>query len=184
MGEEGAGTVRVWILSAEDIARGLHDLSDELKLTPAQAAVVLQTTTDQLASWRVAGGGPRFLKMGEGPKAPVRYRLGELRAWERANTFANTSEASVCRFGTLGALLSRGSIDDVYPVAIEAPETLWDFWESVRAETDIADVRWMRADALLDRFHAAAFARETQQLAETIGTEIRDPGLCGAPKTL
>jgi hypothetical protein len=162
----------VWILTAEQIVTGLHGLSDELKLTPPQTAVVLQTTVEQLGAWRISGDGPPFVKLGEGPKAPVRYRLGTLRTWEAANTFSNTSMASVCRFGSLGDFLSRGCIQDDYLAAVEAPDVLWEFWESVRREVDIVEVKWMRMDEMLNRFRTEGNRRHAEREAYDLGTGV------------
>lgn len=51
-------------------------------------------TTDQLADrwglsasrikqWRVDGKGPSFVRLGDGPKAPVRYRLEDIEEYEK-----------------------------------------------------------------------------------------------------
>ena len=36
-----------------------------------------------LSNWRVKGMGPRFIKLGDGDKGAVRYRLEDVLAFER-----------------------------------------------------------------------------------------------------
>lgn len=47
-----------------------------------------------LQAWRAAGKGPRFVKLGTGPRAPVRYRLSELRRWLATCERQSTAEHS------------------------------------------------------------------------------------------
>lgn len=50
-----------------------------------------------LQAWRASGRGPRFVKLGTGPRAPVRYRLSELHRWlatcERQSTAEHSAKA-------------------------------------------------------------------------------------------
>lgn len=43
-----------------------------------QAAVVLTVAVKTLQHWRATGAGPRYVKLGAGLRAPVRYRLSAL----------------------------------------------------------------------------------------------------------
>lgn len=52
--------------------------TDNKLLTTAQAAARLGLHPQTLASWRLQGRGPRWVKLGERPKSPVRYRAGDL----------------------------------------------------------------------------------------------------------
>ncbi|MCY4753579.1 hypothetical protein [Pelomonas aquatica] len=168
-----------WLMSPEEVTRQLHTLSDELALTPPQTGAVLQTTTDQLANWRVTGEGPPFVKMGSGPKAQVRYPLGGVRKWRDERTFTNTSMANVSRFQSLGDFLSSGAIQDRYLVAIDEAGGLWDFWESVRRQLDIVEVRWMPMGDILDGFRQQANQRFAEAEADEIGIGLRKPDIAG-----
>lgn len=56
--------------------------NDDVLLGEAAAADVLGgLSTKTLQAWRTEKRGPRFVKLGDGPRAPVRYRLSELRRW-------------------------------------------------------------------------------------------------------
>ena len=48
-------------------------MTDEL-LTPAEAAKKLKVGTDTLEGWRAKRIGPAWIKLGDGKRAPVRYR--------------------------------------------------------------------------------------------------------------
>ncbi|MBK1631206.1 hypothetical protein CKO31_10740 [Thiohalocapsa halophila] len=57
-------------------------------LTERQAAAYLAISPRTLQSWRVRGGGPRYVKVG----ANVRYRAEDLTAWVEDQNRANTSD--------------------------------------------------------------------------------------------
>jgi len=168
-----------WLMSPEEVTRQLHTLSDELLLTPPQTGAVLQAATDQLANWRVTGEGPPFVKMGSGPKAQVRYPLGGVRKWRAERTFSNTSMANVSRFASLGGFLSSGSIQDFYLAAFDEAGGLWEFWESVRNELDIVEVRWMPMGDMLEGFRKQALQRHADAEAGGIGDGLRVPSIAG-----
>lgn len=51
------------------------------------AADVLGLSPKTLQNWRIKGGGPVFTKLGSGKRAPVRYRVENLREFiERGQT--------------------------------------------------------------------------------------------------
>jgi hypothetical protein len=52
------------------------------------AAAHLGCSASCLEKYRVAGGGPRFIKIGKS----VRYKIEQLDAWASGRTFASTSE--------------------------------------------------------------------------------------------
>lgn len=54
-------------------------------LTPKELAARLKIHTNTLAKWRMANTGPKFLRIGEGPKSRVRYRLQDIEEFERSN---------------------------------------------------------------------------------------------------
>ncbi len=57
-------------------------------LTEIQAAEFLALTVRTLQSWRLRGGGPRYVKCGRA----CRYRRRELIDWTEANTVSHTSQ--------------------------------------------------------------------------------------------
>ena len=56
--------------------------------TAEQAAEILQVSTATLAKWRVAGGGPAFIKVGR----RVRYMREDIDKWLATRKFENTSQ--------------------------------------------------------------------------------------------
>lgn len=67
-------------------------MSIEEVLTTIQAAKLLGRRPQTLRVWRLRGGGPRYLRLGNGVHARVAYRPSDLDAWLRARTFVSTSE--------------------------------------------------------------------------------------------
>jgi predicted DNA-binding transcriptional regulator AlpA len=45
-----------------------------------------------LMCWRVNGSGPRYVKLGAGKKAAVRYRMSDILAWVEAQGRENTAQ--------------------------------------------------------------------------------------------
>jgi hypothetical protein len=50
-------------------------------LTPQQVADLLQICTGTLENWRLKNYGPKFLKLGDQNRSPVRYRLQDVEDW-------------------------------------------------------------------------------------------------------
>lgn len=61
-------------------------------LTTREAAEALGLSARTLEGFRVTGAGPRFVKLGGGPKAPVRYPEPDLAAWIDAHLRDSTAE--------------------------------------------------------------------------------------------
>lgn len=55
-------------------------------LTPAQVSEWTQLDEQTLANMRWRKSGPAYVKLGDGRSAPVRYRVGTVRAWLDAKT--------------------------------------------------------------------------------------------------
>ncbi|WP_432020521.1 helix-turn-helix transcriptional regulator [Streptomyces sp. 1222.5] len=53
----------------------------EALLTPGQVSALSQLEEQTLANMRWRKTGPRYLKLGEGRSAPVRYRRRDVLAW-------------------------------------------------------------------------------------------------------
>lgn len=50
---------------------------------PRQVAQRYGMTPASLANWRRAGKGPPFIRLGDGKRPRVMYRLADVIAWER-----------------------------------------------------------------------------------------------------
>jgi hypothetical protein len=63
----------------------LQSRADDELLTIEEAAAYLRFSPATLNNWRTGArgviGGPPYLPMHGGPKAPIRYRVGDIRAW-------------------------------------------------------------------------------------------------------
>jgi hypothetical protein len=53
-------------------------------LTPKELAHRLKIHTNTLAKWRMDSLGPKFIRLGDGPKSRVRYRLQDVEDYERS----------------------------------------------------------------------------------------------------
>ncbi len=47
-------------------------------LTPKQVATILQINVGTLEAWRGRGDGPKWMKLGPGSRAPVRYKQADV----------------------------------------------------------------------------------------------------------
>lgn len=54
---------------------------DDDLLTPREVALQLKVSLDTLENWRGLRTGPKWMKLGEGIRAPVRYRRGEIKRY-------------------------------------------------------------------------------------------------------
>jgi hypothetical protein len=68
------------------------DLDDDQLVPTRPAASFLGVTTKCLEARRLRGEPPEFVKLGDGPKAPVRYRVGTLRELVRRGLRRSTSD--------------------------------------------------------------------------------------------
>lgn len=59
----------------------IEDLKADRLMTPEEASEVVGLSAKYLATLRRLGGGPRYFKLGTGPKSACRYRPSDLRAW-------------------------------------------------------------------------------------------------------
>lgn len=57
-------------------------------LTTDELAKRWGLSANRLRQWRVESRGPSFIKLGQGPKAPVRYRLEDIEEFEKDNYFS------------------------------------------------------------------------------------------------
>lgn len=70
-----------------------HDLQDDEYVSTSTAAELTGRSVSTLNKGRVHGTGPAFYKFG----GSVRYRVGDLREWMRAQKRRSTSEYSARR---------------------------------------------------------------------------------------
>lgn len=55
-------------------------------MSPHQAGAYLGVSVETLKGWRKRGGGPPYVKLGEGQSAAVRYPREDLRRYTEDNT--------------------------------------------------------------------------------------------------
>jgi Helix-turn-helix domain len=58
-----------------------------------EAAHLLGLQAQTLRRWRTKGGGPPFLRLGDGPAARCVYPLAALEGWVAEHTFRSNAEA-------------------------------------------------------------------------------------------
>ncbi len=163
------------VMSSGQIVRELHELSDDVLLTPPQLEAIMQATSETLKNMRATGDGPPFVKLGGGEKSPVRYPVGEYRKWKATHTYKNTSQLSVSRFSGMADFLSNGQRGEEFIIAQDAEGIQWDFWEAIKAKAVIVDIRWKPMDEILDGFRFSAQAREARQEAKELESLVK-PG--------
>jgi hypothetical protein len=59
-----------------------------------EAAALLGVSGRTLEAWASAGGGPPYVRMGQGPAARVRYRVGALSQWLTDRERQSTTESA------------------------------------------------------------------------------------------
>ncbi len=64
-------------------------------LTSKDAAQCLHLTEQTLRILRMNGKGPKYVRLGDGPKARVRYRPEDLEAYVAERAYQSTAEESV-----------------------------------------------------------------------------------------
>lgn len=57
-----------------------------------EAAEIMRSSPRTLQAWRLRGEGPRFVKLGRGPKAKVAYRAADIQEWIEAGLRQSTAE--------------------------------------------------------------------------------------------
>jgi hypothetical protein len=79
---------------------GGHAADDEALLNEQEVAALLGVKPSTLASWRCRGGGPPFLRVGQGRTKPaVRYKKQDVVNWADSRRHINTA----CRVEASGA---------------------------------------------------------------------------------
>jgi hypothetical protein len=75
----------------------LDDLLDN-----EQTAALLGIRPNTLEIWRHKGKGPKFLKLGDTPQAPVRYLRSQVTEWLAGKSFSSTSAFTAALRTTAG----------------------------------------------------------------------------------
>jgi hypothetical protein len=122
-----------WKQLPADILQKLDTLPDTIGVSEKHAAVILGVSVSKLQKDRVKGGGPRFVKVGEGKGGRVSYLLGELRAFLRRRSHASTSTYLATDMDLSELALAR-------PYAVSAGQ-LKDFVNTLGEEVD--DIVWL-----------------------------------------
>lgn len=73
----------------------VKDFKDEILLTTHQAALFLQVSVSALNHWRSDNFGPTFIKLGQGSKGPIRYTIGDLRAYVESRRSSSKAKANL-----------------------------------------------------------------------------------------
>ncbi len=63
-----------------------------LYLTTHEAAQLLNLSSRTLERYRVTGGGPKFMKAGNGKRSRVLYKHTDIIEWLEGNSYQSTSE--------------------------------------------------------------------------------------------
>ena len=63
-------------------------------LTSAQTAQLIGLKPQTLRVWRLKGKGPKYIRLGDSLKAPVRYFESAILDWLSARRFSSTTEES------------------------------------------------------------------------------------------
>ena len=69
----------------------------ESLFTTRQLAKYLGLKEQTLRKWRLSGDGPQYVRLGDGPRARVVYRMADIQKWLDARSYQSTSEESVAR---------------------------------------------------------------------------------------
>lgn len=77
-------------VDGQDTPRGQY-------LTTRQAAELLMVHPVTMAQWRQKGRGPKYTKVGDAPKARIRYRVADIYAWMRQYNVSPKQGASTRR---------------------------------------------------------------------------------------
>jgi predicted DNA-binding transcriptional regulator AlpA len=65
---------------------------DDTFLTSTQLAQLLKRKPQTIRAWRLRGHGPKYIRLGNGPKAPVAYRRTDIEEWLDERTYKHTAE--------------------------------------------------------------------------------------------
>ena len=77
-------------------------ITDDPILTRAEAAQYCRRKPQTFAKYGMEGGGPRFIRLGTGPRCPTGYRKSELDRWLAERTYQSTAEETVARQAAAG----------------------------------------------------------------------------------
>lgn len=61
-------------------------MQDDELMTPHEAAARLKVHKETLEAWRAQRKGPKWIKLGESKRSPVRYRRSDIEAYLKTNT--------------------------------------------------------------------------------------------------
>lgn len=70
------------------------ETKDPPVLRSAEAAEYLGLKKQTLAMYRLKGGGPQYIRLGQGQRSPVAYRKEDLDSWLESKRFRSTSHES------------------------------------------------------------------------------------------
>lgn len=121
-----------------------EELSDEIRIKPAQLALILGRSLDQLQDDRATGKPP--------PPAPkkgreaVRYRLGDVRAHlfgdDASRSTARTKTSTTVRSASIAEFITSGDLAEQWPFTFDTQrgrQVLIEFFESIKGAEALSD---------------------------------------------
>jgi len=70
----------------------VNSADPERFLSTKDLAELLGLKPQSLRAWRLRGNGPKYIRLGQGTKAPVVYRWRDVEEWLVERTFRHTAE--------------------------------------------------------------------------------------------
>lgn len=169
-----------WVLSAETLLTRLHELSEDIMLSPPQAAIILQVDEDWLKNQRQKQSNPTteedeqplpYCKMGEGRNAAVRYRLGDVRKHLASRRIINTHGGRVCSFLSFADFMYRARIEDAWLFAMpEKSHRPMDVFDALKNNVDFDETFWLTLGEYLDAMRDAVVKKD----ADDVGSETAE----------
>jgi hypothetical protein len=68
-------------------------MSQDRKLSTAEAAVEFGIPVNTLIKARINGDGPKFQKFGNSSNSPIRYNRSDVEKWVKEKTFVSVAES-------------------------------------------------------------------------------------------
>ncbi|OBA30276.1 hypothetical protein [Gordonia sp. 852002-51296_SCH5728562-b] len=93
---------------------------EPLVVDPVAASAMVGKTVKTLANWRAAGVGPPFVRLGDGGKPSVAYRVADLERWIAAHV--------VVPDGVCDAIAVKYAERELWYVELDRHDTAYDYY--------------------------------------------------------